>query len=104
MKYYRNRYVLSLQNQIRPPSIPTGCFKTVVGMKGCKNAVGRIVCTYLNRMKTTDIPFILVVDDEEDICEIIKFNLESEGFRVDTANSAEEALQKSLIQIPAFYS
>ncbi len=35
---------------------------------------------------------ILVVDDEEDLCEILKFNLEIEGFEVDTANSAEEAL------------
>ena len=34
---------------------------------------------------------ILVVDDEEDLCEILKFNLEIEGFDVDTANSAEEA-------------
>jgi len=39
---------------------------------------------------------ILVVDDEEDICEILKFNLESEGFMVDTVNSAEEALAKKL--------
>ncbi|MDF9831237.1 response regulator transcription factor [Parabacteroides sp. PF5-6] len=35
---------------------------------------------------------ILVVDDEEDLCEILKFNLETEGYAVDTANSAEEAL------------
>jgi two-component system, OmpR family, alkaline phosphatase synthesis response regulator PhoP len=35
---------------------------------------------------------ILIVDDEEDICEILKFNLESEGYIVDTVNSAEEAL------------
>lgn len=35
---------------------------------------------------------ILVVDDEIDLCEILKFNLESEGYIVDTANSAEEAL------------
>ena len=26
---------------------------------------------------------ILVVDDEEDLCEILQFNLESEGFAVD---------------------
>jgi DNA-binding response OmpR family regulator len=37
-----------------------------------------------------------VVDDEEDICEILKFNLESEGYNVDTVNSAEEAMQKKL--------
>ena len=35
---------------------------------------------------------ILVVDDEKDICEILQFNLENEGFMVDTATSAEEAL------------
>ncbi len=35
---------------------------------------------------------ILVVDDEEDLCEILKFNLETEGYKVVTANSAEEAL------------
>ena len=39
---------------------------------------------------------ILVVDDEEDLCEILKFNLENEGYRVDTANSAEEALEMDL--------
>ena len=35
---------------------------------------------------------ILVVDDEEDICAILKFNLSKEGYDVVTANSAEEAL------------
>lgn len=35
---------------------------------------------------------ILIVDDEEDLCEILRFNLEAEGFLVDTAHSAEEAL------------
>lgn len=40
---------------------------------------------------------ILVVDDEEDLCEILKFNLEIEGYHVDTAFSAEEALKKDLI-------
>mgnify|MGYP000002220977 CR=1 FL=1 len=39
---------------------------------------------------------ILVVDDEEDLCEILKFNLEMEGYMVDTANSAEEALKLEL--------
>ncbi|BEG98288.1 response regulator transcription factor [Bacteroides sedimenti] len=39
---------------------------------------------------------ILVVDDEEDLCEILKFNLENEGFEVDTANSAEEALKLNI--------
>jgi DNA-binding response OmpR family regulator len=35
---------------------------------------------------------ILVVDDEQDLCEILKFNLETDGYAVETANSAEEAL------------
>lgn len=35
---------------------------------------------------------ILVVDDEDDLCEILKFNLETEGYSVDTASSGEEAL------------
>lgn len=39
---------------------------------------------------------ILVVDDEQDICEILQYNLETEGYEVDTANSAEEALLLSL--------
>ena len=39
---------------------------------------------------------ILVVDDEQDICEILQFNLETEGYEVDVANSAEEALKLDL--------
>lgn len=34
---------------------------------------------------------ILVVDDEQDLLEILKFNLETEGYEVSTACSAEEA-------------
>lgn len=37
---------------------------------------------------------ILIVDDERDICEILAFNLTNEGYEVDTAHSAEEALEK----------
>ena len=39
---------------------------------------------------------ILIVDDEEDLCEILQFNLESEGYKTDIAYSAEEALKKPL--------
>ncbi|MBD5175166.1 MAG: response regulator transcription factor [Bacteroidales bacterium] len=35
---------------------------------------------------------ILVIDDEEALCEILKYNLEKEGYEVDCAYSAEEAL------------
>lgn len=41
---------------------------------------------------------ILVVDDEEDLCEILQFNLETEGFTVDVAYSAEDALKKDLTE------
>lgn len=39
---------------------------------------------------------ILVVDDEETLCEVLRFNLEAEGYAVDTALSAEEALAMDL--------
>ena len=39
---------------------------------------------------------ILVVDDERDLCEILRFNLISSGYVVDIALSAEEALRKDL--------
>jgi DNA-binding response OmpR family regulator len=39
---------------------------------------------------------ILIVDDEEDLCEILQYNLDNEGFITDVAHSAEEALKKSL--------
>ena len=39
---------------------------------------------------------ILVVDDEEDICTILKFNLTKEGYEVLTANSSEEAMKLGL--------
>lgn len=41
---------------------------------------------------------ILVVDDEETLCDALGFNLESEGFAVDTAYSAEEALTHNLAE------
>lgn len=37
---------------------------------------------------------ILIVDDEEDLCEILQFNLEGEGFQTEIAYSAEEALTR----------
>ena len=39
---------------------------------------------------------ILVVDDEEDLCEILRFNLETEGYTVQAANSAEDALTMNI--------
>lgn len=39
---------------------------------------------------------ILVVDDETTLCDTLRFNLELEGYEVDTAYSAEEALAMDL--------
>lgn len=39
---------------------------------------------------------ILVVDDEEPLCEILQFNLEVEGYTVDVAYSAEQAITLDL--------
>lgn len=41
-------------------------------------------------------PRILVIDDEESLTEILQFVLEKEGYDVDTAFSAEEALDMDL--------
>ena len=41
-------------------------------------------------------PKILIVDDEKDLCEILEFNLISEGFETEIAHSAEAALKKQL--------
>lgn len=45
---------------------------------------------------------ILVVDDEEDLCEILQFNLENEGFETDIANSSEDALKMNLEEYDFF--
>jgi DNA-binding response OmpR family regulator len=41
---------------------------------------------------------ILVVDDEKDLCEILQYNLETVGYNVDVAYSAEEALKMDIIK------
>lgn len=39
---------------------------------------------------------VLIVDDEETLCEVLKLNLENEGYDVDIAFSAEQALEYNL--------
>ena len=39
---------------------------------------------------------ILIVDDEESICEILQFNLEASGYQTVVVHSAEEALELDL--------
>ncbi len=38
---------------------------------------------------------ILIVDDEEDVLELVRYNLNKEGYRIETATSGEEALAKA---------
>lgn len=45
---------------------------------------------------------ILIAEDEEDICEILQFNLESEGYHVEVVHSAEDALKKKLTDFDLF--
>lgn len=39
---------------------------------------------------------ILIVDDEEDLCEILQYNLSNEGYSTEITHSAEEALKRPL--------
>ncbi len=50
----------------------------------------------------TDKQKILAVDDEEDILEILSFNLASENYEVETCTSAEDALRKDLADYDLF--
>jgi two-component system alkaline phosphatase synthesis response regulator PhoP len=43
---------------------------------------------------------ILVVDDEEDILELLRFNLAKEGYDVSTASTGEEALSTARAESP----
>ena len=43
---------------------------------------------------------ILVVEDEEDVLELVRYNLGKNGYKVDTAMSGEEALQKAMRTTP----
>lgn len=43
---------------------------------------------------------VLVVDDEEDIIEILTYNLEKEGYEVATANNGVKAVKKAISFIP----
>lgn len=47
-------------------------------------------------------PKILVIDDEESWCEILKYNILKEGYDIDCAYSAEEALEKNLTEYSLF--
>ncbi|MBN1108828.1 MAG: response regulator transcription factor [Bacteroidales bacterium] len=39
---------------------------------------------------------ILIVDDEEDLCEILQYNLGNAGYETEVAHSAEEAIKRKI--------
>ena len=43
---------------------------------------------------------ILIVDDEEDVLELIRYNLDKNGYKVETAVTGEEALTKARAKLP----
>lgn len=43
---------------------------------------------------------ILVVDDEEDVLELVRYNLDKNGYRVETATTGEKALVKAGAKLP----
>lgn len=43
---------------------------------------------------------ILIVDDEEDICELLRFNLAREGYPIVIAGTGEQAIQQAVSQQP----
>ena len=45
---------------------------------------------------------ILIVDDEDDLCEILQYNLNNSGYITDIAHSAEETLKKNLSSYDLF--
>jgi len=45
---------------------------------------------------------ILIVDDEDDLCEILQYNLNNSGYVTDVAHSSEEALKKPIYDYDLF--
>ena len=43
---------------------------------------------------------ILVVDDEEDVLELVRYNLDKNGYRIETATTGEKALTKARTKLP----
>lgn len=43
---------------------------------------------------------ILIVDDEEDVLELVRYNLEKNGYKISTAATGEDALSKARAKLP----
>ncbi|MDR0310745.1 MAG: response regulator, partial [Acidobacteriota bacterium] len=43
---------------------------------------------------------VLVIDDEKDLLELVRYNLEKEGYQVKTAEDGETGLDAALRELP----
>jgi two-component system alkaline phosphatase synthesis response regulator PhoP len=43
---------------------------------------------------------ILVVDDEEDVLELVRYNLDKNGYRIEAATTGEDAIKKARTKLP----
>jgi two-component system phosphate regulon response regulator PhoB len=43
---------------------------------------------------------ILIVDDEEDVLELVRYNLDKDGYKIETATTGEDALTKARAKLP----
>ncbi len=66
----------------------------------CKNSEIFVIPVSGSVKGSGKMALILVVDDEENILELLKFNLEKEGFRVETAAEGHAALRKVENELP----
>jgi len=58
-----------------------------------KNDISQKMCNFaLKHLFNMAKEKLLIVDDEDTLCEVLKLNLQNEGYEVDVANSAEQAL------------
>ncbi len=64
--------------------------------------VNKIQITINKNLMDTKGEKVLIVDDEEDLCEILQFNLNNSGFITDVAHSSEESLKKNLFDYDIF--
>ncbi len=58
----------------------------------CNVSILRVFCNFASKLWYMDPKRILIVDDEETLCEVLRLNLQNEGYDVDIATSAEQAL------------
>ncbi|HEX5868076.1 MAG TPA: response regulator, partial [Beijerinckiaceae bacterium] len=61
----------------------------------------KALCTALHRFRREQVGYALVIDDDPDVRDLVSRSLRKEGWRVETASNAVEALQKVEAERPA---